>query len=139
MKHTNYFLISPKTELISRLQERASPLADLAQPVMWSGAEYDKSRLEPASADLLIKLLFLDTLIRERSATVDFKGIFPDTKVSESYFNSLWTLQRVQLDMSMEISIEDAIASGTIKSIRNTGNEQVDKLLEFYRIQNSIG
>lgn len=134
MKHTSYFLITPKAELISRLQETSdSGLVDLMEPVMWSGAEHDKSRLQHSDVELLAKILFLDTLLRERNSEVGFKKAFVDLAITENYFNSLWTLQRTQLDMSIEIAIEDAVASGTIDSIGSTGNERVDELLAFYR------
>lgn len=134
MRHTVYFLISSKPELVLRLQASANGnLSDLLQPIMWSGSEFDKTSLQHADLDLLVKIFFLDTLHRERGSDIEFSKVFPDFHVSANYFDSLWNIQRVQLDMSIEVAIEDAIESETVHSIDPTNNERIDELLSLYR------
>lgn len=134
MKHTVYFLFSPRLELVSRLQALASgDTFDLLQPIMWSGSEFDKTSLQHADLDMLAKIFFLDTLHRERGSEIEFSKIFPNLRISVNYFDSLWSIRRVKLDMSIEIAIEDAIESGTINSIESTNNERIDELLSLYR------
>lgn len=134
MKHTVYFLISPKLELVARLQASAGGgFSDLMQPIIWSGSEFDKTSLEHADLDMLTKLFFLDTLKRERSSEIEFSKPFSDLHISSDYFDSLWNIQRIQLDMSIEIAIDDAIESGTIHAIERTNNERINDLLDLYR------
>lgn len=138
MKHTVYFLITPKPELVSRFQCLAGEdFCDLLQPIMWSGSEFDKTSLQHADLDVLVKIFFLDMLHRERRTEIEFLKVFPEMVVSADYFDSLWSIQRVQLDMSIEIAIEDAIESGTINSIESSNNEQIEKVLAYYRSKKS--
>lgn len=139
MKHTVYFLISPNSELVSRLRSLAgTDLSDLFQPIMWSGSEFDKTRLQHTDLDVLIKIFFLDTLLRERSSSNEFGKTFPEMTISASFFDAFWSLQRIQLDMSIEIAIEDSIESGTIHAIESTKNERVNELLDFYRSKKNV-
>lgn len=134
MRHAVYFLISPRPELFLRLQALAGgDISDLLSPIIWSGSEFDKTSLQHEDLDLMAKIFFLDTLHRERVVEIEFSNAFPDFHVSVNYFDSLWNIQRVKLDMSIEVAIEDAIESGTIHSIGPTNNGRIDELLSFYR------
>ena len=134
MKHDIYFLISPNAELVSKLGRVNAPeMADLGQPVMWSGVEYDKSHLSHGELDRLAKILFLDVLRRERGSETGFVDVFGDIEIIEAYFDAHWALQRVPLDMSIDIAIEDAIASGTIDDVGRAGGAPIDEFLESCR------
>lgn len=134
MKHDIYFLISPNAELVSKLERVNAPgMADLGRPVMWSGVEYDKSHLSHGDLDRLAKILFLDVLRRERGSETGFVDVFADMKNIEAYFDAHWVLQRVPLDMSIDIAIEDAVASGTIDDVGRAGGDPIDEFLEGYR------
>jgi len=126
MRHTNYFLISPKASLIARLHaEKDRESSDLAQPVVWSGEEADKSNLSSNDYESIVKLLFLDILKRELKEDSRFEIIFFDFSISDSYFDLFWTLQRIPLDMSVEIALQDSLATGTLDLLKQVGNERV--------------
>lgn len=133
MKHTSYFLILPRPELTARFHKNNDAGGrDLMEPVLWTGSESDAGSLWHAEMDMLTKMLFLDTILRERRLEAGFDKVFPDLLITTEYFDSLWTLQRVSVDMSIEFAIRDAIETDTINSLKNTGNERFDELLAFY-------
>jgi len=134
MKHNIYYVIAPSAELVSKLERINAPgMSDLRVPVMWSGVEYDKSHLSHGDLDRLAKILFLDVLRRERGSEPGFVGVFGEIKFTEAYFDAHWVLQRAALDMSIDIAIEDAIASGTIDEVGRAGGDKIDEFLESYR------
>jgi len=132
MRHTNYFLISPNASLIARLHAEKTPeLLDLAQPVVWSGDEADKSNLSPNDYEFIVKILFLDVLKREHKEEIEFETVFFDFSISDSYFNLFWTLRRIPLDMSVEIALQDSLATGTLDLLKKVGNERVQTWLSI--------
>jgi len=134
MKHDIYFVILPNSELVSKIEKSGAPeISDIGRPVMWSGVEYDKSNLAHGDLDLLAKILFLDVLRRERGAEPGFVDVFVHMEITEAYFNAHWILHRAPLDMSIDIAIEDAIASGTIDDVTRAGRGRIDEFLESYR------
>jgi hypothetical protein len=134
MKHTSYFLITPKPELFDRLNRSGSAaLSDLSKPVMWSGDEHGKSRLLHSDVELLVKMLFLDVLRRERGRDETFNAVFKGLATTGEYFDSLWSLVRVPIDMSVEDAIADAVDSGTVDSLAKAGNERVNEVLALHR------
>lgn len=126
MRHTSYFLIAPKSSLTQRLEHNHAPnLLDLNLPVVWSGEESDKSILSPNDYDSMVKILFLDVLNRERNHENGFDSAFYDYSLSEQYFDTLWTILRIPLDMSVEFAIKDSLASGTFDAVKTAGNSRV--------------
>lgn len=134
MRHDIYFVIAPNATLVSRLEEMdTGEMSDLRDPVMWSGFEFDKGGLAEKGLDRLIKLLFLDVLRREQISEPRFHDIFDGLQISEAYFDLLWTIQRPPLDMSVDIAIADALASGTIDEIESAGGDAIGSYLVNYR------
>lgn len=134
MKHDIYFLISPNSELVSKLERINAPgMLDLGRPVMWSGVEYDKSNLSHDDLDRLTKILFLDVLCRERRSEPGFVDVFVKIEITETYFDAHWVLQRTPLDMSIDIAIEDSIASGTIDDVERAGGDRLVEFLASFR------
>lgn len=77
MRHTIYFLIAPKIDLVTRLGEMAFySFSEFAQPIIWSGFEPDKSSLQSADLDTLAKILFLDVLLREWQPNLALQAYF---------------------------------------------------------------
>lgn len=130
MRYTTFFLISPRAVLVTRLEaDNGVELPSLGQSVVWSGEESDKSKLTASDYESIVKLLFLDVLKRESESVGGFDLVFFDFALSESYFDSLWTLQRVPLDMSVEIALKDSLITDTIDEVKSTSNERVQEWL----------
>lgn len=133
MKHVGYFLITPRLPLVERLQKaHVHELSDLSHSVMWSGNEPDKGILQHSDMEELVKILFLDALHRERGEHELFSDLFPGLTPTVEYFDSLWTLARVMLDMSIEDAMEDARITGSLDAI-SSGNPRVDEFLTIVR------
>lgn len=135
MKLTQYFLLTPHRDLIERLRANAASreFASIAQHVLWSAGEHDRSALHREDVNTLVKLLFLDALFREQGDEEQFPAIFPDFVVTEGYFDLHWSLTRVSLDTTVEDSLEDAITSHSIDSWTPTGNSRLDDVLVEYK------
>lgn len=132
MKHIGHFIISPRSTLLDRLANLdPTDSLGLAPSVIWTADEYDRGSLLRTDVDLLTKLLFLDMLHRERSMEKQFPSIFPDFILKDSYFDSLWLLQRIRLDMSMEDAIDEAIEAKTLDSLLGRGNERIDEVIKL--------
>jgi hypothetical protein len=99
---------------------------------MWSGAEHDRGVLLHTDVELLTKLLFLDVLGRERQANKAFSFVFGDLSISAEYFDRLWIIERVRVDMSVEDAISDAIETGTVQTVIEHGNERIKKVIFAY-------
>jgi len=100
---------------------------------MGSGAECDKANVSHEDFDLLAKILFLDVLKRERGTAPSFGDVFASMEITEAYFDSHWTLQRVPLDMAFDFASGDAIASGTIDDVIFAGSRRFDLLRSYLR------
>ena|SRR6266851_4968885 len=134
MLHKGYFVISPKPALTARLKESgALQLSDLLQPVLWSADEPDKGLLLDSDTELLVKLLFLDTLRRERGHRDAFRVVFKNIATTEEYFDSFWSLDRTPLDMSAEDAIEDAIVGGSIDALMESSNDRIKEVLSIWK------
>lgn len=130
MLSTNYFLITPKPVLADRLAEfGGEELADLRAPVIWEDAEYDRGLLQREDFELLVKLLFLDTLTRECTDDKAFSQVFPRLYISAEYFDALWELERALIDSTVDDAIADALASGTLQALMEHSNERVRQAL----------
>lgn len=130
MKHTGYFLITPRQKLVDLINEFASnSLSDLTDPIIWSGSEFDRSILHSADYELLVKLLFIDTLIREQSSEVEFGLVFKDITRSVESFDLFWVLKRLHLDMLVNDALDDALVSGTISKIQPP-NPRIEAVLK---------
>lgn len=135
MKHIGHYLIKPRDGLVQRIQELGeSGLSDVAEEIMWSGNEFDKGVLLPVDHELIVKLLFVDTIIREQSEEAGFDSIFNSLERSEECFDLNWSLTRVRVDMLVEDAIEDAFLSGSISKLKNT-NPRVEKFLDNVSLQ----
>jgi hypothetical protein len=129
MKHISHFLITPRKYLNDRFNDVAdNSLSDLVDPVLWSDSEVDKGEMTTTDYEHLVKVLFVDTLVRERSSENGFSDIFGDLKVSESSFDLFWNLRRIDLDWSVDDALEDAMASGSISTI-DSSNPRVKAVL----------
>lgn len=138
MKHIGYFLISPKLDLVERLQKLdVRELSDLSHPVMWSGNEPDKGLLQHSDVEELVKILFLDSLRRERGPHELFNDLFPLLRPTIAYFDSLWTLNRIRLDMSIEDAVEDALLSGGLGA-SPSGNAKIDEFFEIVKRRGAL-
>jgi len=130
MLSPNYFLITPKPVLADRLTKLGGEdLADLRAPVMWSDVEYDRGLLQSGDFELLVKLLFLDTLKRERGDDRAFTRVFSGLYISAEYFDSLWEFRRVLIDSTVDDAIADALASGSLQAVMEHSNERVRQAL----------
>lgn len=130
MLSTNFFLITPKPALIDRLTRLGGDgLPDLRVPVMWSDVEYDRGLLQREDFELLLKLLFLDTLKRERGDDRAFSQVFGGLSISAEYFDSLWEFERVLIDSTVDDALADAVASGTMQSVLDHSNERIRRAL----------
>lgn len=139
MKRERYFLIAPKAGLVARLTgSLATDLMDLAAPVMWTGDEYDRSYFSSTDMDELVKVLFLDTLRRERGTQKSFAAVFGDWSLSGTYFDAWWSFQRVDVDMSVDIAIRDAIATGSFGSVRGAVNPEIAEWMDEYRQRKNL-
>lgn len=126
----NYFLITPRPVLVDRLTTfGGEELADLRARVMWSDLEYDRGLLHRADFELLVKLLFLDTLKREREDGQAFSQVFPDLSINAGYFDSLWEFERFGIESTVNDAISDAIASGTLHSVMEHANDRLRQAL----------
>jgi hypothetical protein len=133
MKHLSYFLIAPREVLTDRLKKLgAKGLADLSDAVIWSGYEHDKGLLSHSDVELLTKLLFLDALNRERKSDNAFLSVFDGLSISGEYFDFLWTIKRVRVDMSVEDAISDAIETGSVQAVGEHGNDRIRDVLLAY-------
>lgn len=133
MKRTSYFLIIPRSTLVERLQEaRVRDLSDLSRSVMWSGGEHDRSLLQHSDVEELVKVLFLDVLLRERGSHAEFANLFPMLVRTAEYFDVLWMLERVDLDMSIEDAIEDALITGSLGAL-SSGNARINEFLAIVK------
>ena len=140
MKHERYFLITARRELIARLDScAAADLMDLTEPVMWTGDEYDRSLFAHECTDELVKLLFLDTLRRERGTGRSFGKVFDQWSLSESYFNGWWLFGRVDIDMSVGIALTDALETGSIDALRLAASNDLAEWIDRYRQRNKTG
>lgn len=121
--------------MVERLRDSgASPeFSSIGRPVLWSAGAHDRSALRRGDTDTLVKLLFLDALLREQGDEPQFATVFPGFAGTEACFDSYWTLSRIPLDTTMEDSLEDAVRSGSIDSWTPTGNERLDGVLQEYR------
>jgi hypothetical protein len=135
VKLTQYFLLTPLPVVVEYFRANAmSPeFASVAQQVLWSAGEHDRSALRREDLNALVKLLFLDSLRREQGDEEHFPSVFPDFAVTEEYFDSYWSLKRIPMDATAEDSLEDAVVSGSIESWMPTGNERLDSVLAEYK------
>jgi len=134
MKHESHFLITPRPELVTRLGSMTgSPLEDLGEPVIWSGNEGGRGGFSPEEMETFVKVLFLDALRRERGDSEEFEHVLPALQTTRDFFDSLWSLRRVEIDMTVEVAIADAAATGTLDKIAPTGSERVDEWLKVLR------
>jgi hypothetical protein len=133
MRLTYYFLIAPSASLTQRLPQSSTRfLQDLATPVLWSGERYDRG---PGPNDLavMVKLLFLDTLYRQRSTDEAFSNVFPNFNVAESYFDGHWTMSLFTANSTMEDAIDEAISEGTIQRLIDSASGEVKEELAAYQ------
>ncbi|MCW8998241.1 MAG: hypothetical protein OQJ89_09320 [Kangiellaceae bacterium] len=129
MKHVGYYLIRPRDSLIQSIQDLSeSGLSDVVDEVMWSGNEFDKGVLLPTDHELIVKLLFVDSVIREQSEEIGFDTVFNTLERSEESFDLNWSLTRIHVDMLVEEAVEDAVLSGSIPKLKNT-NPRVEEFL----------
>ena len=129
MKHTGYFLITPRQGLVDLVNKLArGSLSDLTDPVMWSGSEFDRGILQPQDYELLVKLLFVDTLIREQSSKEEFGLVFKDITRSVESFDLFWVLKRIHLDMLADDALDDALVGGSISEIQPP-NSRIEAVL----------
>jgi hypothetical protein len=130
MKHTSHFLITPREYLGDKFNDVTdNSLSDLLDPILWSGSEVDKGELTTTDYEHLVKVLFVDTLVRERSPDNGFAEIFGTLEASEKSFDLFWNLKRVDLDWSVDDALEDAVVSGSISTI-HSNNPRVKAVLE---------
>lgn len=138
MKHKIYFLISPKLWFVEKIREAGSEsLSDLTKPVLWSGDESDRSALLHSDMDSLVKLIFVETLQRERSGGAAFWRVFENVRVATEFFDNYWSLVRIPLDMSVEDALEDSLQGGNFGSLLPTGNSRLDAVLAEYQIRST--
>jgi len=133
MRQTFYFLIEPKPVLLGRLPKSSKCcLQNLSDPILWSGERYDKSPLLTDEMAVMVKLLFLDEIRRDRSIDEVFPEVFPGFVASEKYFDDLWTVRCLTLDYTMREAIGDAVAGGTIQSLISSASDNVKTMLSVY-------
>lgn len=129
MRSVAYFLITPRPILIARLStSEAAELADLRNPVLWSDIEYDKGLLLHSDFELLAKLLFLDTLRRERKSDEAFSAAFAELSISGDYFDSLWKFERILLE-TVEEAISLAIEADSFQEVLENSNDRIKEAL----------
>ena len=139
MKATVYFLFLPKSQLISRIDSKNYlGLNEFLSPILWTGDLPSRHDLKIADQDSVLKILFLDTVRRERNDTNSFAEVFFDLNLTIEYFDSLWSLQRIETDMYVDFALDDAVNTKTINGFINTGSKAVDVWFAAYSEKRSI-
>src|SRR6185312_5109577 len=132
--HKIFFLIMPEPGFVERIERSGSELLlDLARPTLWSGDESDRSVLQRSDMDTLVKLLFADLVIRERSGDVAFKDLFKNVTLTTDFFDAHWVLSRIPLDMTIEDALEDSLRSESVSSMLPSGSSRLDDVLLEYQ------
>lgn len=134
MYHTQFFLIVPSRDLVERIKGLGGDFfVDLAEPILWSAQQGDRGVLKrPDTADL-VKVLFLETLSRQRSSLAEFRSIFHDLPLCVSSFDAYWTLTAVFFDAAAEDALDESLSEGTIDEMMPSGNAQVDLFLADFK------
>jgi len=126
-----YFLISPQPELLRRaeLLNASDELKELVQSRLWSAEKPDRGILNNSDYQLLVELLFLDSIDREYSGLSGFDQLFPGFIKSKQFFNSLWQAQRIELDNSVEFALEEMAGAERSAPIDVGDNERITRYL----------
>jgi hypothetical protein len=134
MRCTTFFVVSPKQDLVDSIRRVGSQeLADLAMPVLWDREVGDPDFLDRVEAATLVKLLFVDALIRERSSAAGFADVFGLLNVTVADFDMRWSVGQVPLDFSVEYAISDALMTGTLDALIAQAGPELGKKLDIYR------
>jgi hypothetical protein len=129
--HTGYFLITPRPELVSRIERAGgSELSDLAEARLWTAVEYDKGSLSQTDTELLVKFMFVDTVVRENESIAGYEVVFPELSLSEKAFDSNWQLTRIGLIDTVAEAVTDAIDTDSIDALIDAApNERLKEYL----------
>lgn len=130
MRYTVNYLVSPRQALIDDIERLdARGLVDIVEPLLWSALESDKTNFKPADRDALVKLLFVDMIMRERSDAPAYAQVFDGLSATLTGFDRYWTLVRVEFDTSVEDALEESFKYGDIDSMVPTGSKDLDEFL----------
>lgn len=130
MLHPVSVLISPKPNLVSKIEAaKDADLNDMGEPSLWTAQEADRSSFRPSDREALVKLLFVDTLMRERSDAASFKQVFDGLSATIAGFDRFWTLLRFDFDTPAEDALEELLGYRDVDSMIPTGSDGLDDFL----------
>ena len=110
MIHDVYYMISPKSELLSSLVGLRDEVSGvLTSSNLWTGQLPDRGGLTPVDTENLVKALFLLNISDMPEVLAAVNGASGDGfHVSTDFFDRFWNLNRIHEDGNIKESIDSS-------------------------------
>ena len=133
MRHSVFYLITPKPELLTLVSSFDEGTRSLfADEQLWENNEGGKSSWTIEGHEAKSKFAFLVNMCREYEGLAELERVIPKSKISIELFDKYWSIKRYEAQGNTEEAEVKAIPK---ENVQLTGMPDVDNWLIEYVIR----